>query len=102
MIRNRMGGSSPGSVADANGIAELVGGIADDQVGGLEDLAQLDLAVDERDAGGPLDGLLARSDLDQPEASDQLFGLGERALDHRRPAMGEADARAARGRVEAL
>src|SRR5688572_4509586 len=72
----------------------------------LEHLANLDLRLG---AGGgvgralePLDGLGERLHLDQPEAGDELLGLGEGPVDHRALVAGEPDARALRARVESL
>src|SRR6185295_1707103 len=75
----------------------------------LEHPAQLDLGLGaglwiglERDPLGPLDRLLARLDLDDPVAGDQLLGLGERAVDHLALAAGrEPDPRALRARRQA-
>src|SRR5439155_24907906 len=49
----------------------------------LEHLADLDLGVLERGALEPLDRLLLRLALPQPEAGDQFLRLGERAVDDR-------------------
>ena len=55
------------------------------EVLGLEHLADLDLRVLQHRVGAaldPLDRLVLRAHLPQPEAGDQLLGLGERAVDH--------------------
>ena len=48
----------------------------------------------------PLDRLVLRLHLDQPEAGDQLLRLGERPVDDGPLAAGELDTRALRARVE--
>src|SRR5437764_244792 len=72
------------------------------KIGGLEHLADLNLAVDERGAAGPLDRRLLRRHLDHPESGDQLVRRGERRLPNARLAAGEDDARALRARLQAL
>src|SRR3954451_19997659 len=66
----------------------------------LEELADLDFALTARagtrGAHGPLDRLLARLDVDDPVAADQLLGLGKGPVDQGPVAAGEADARALR------
>src|SRR6266487_1781155 len=55
------------------------------EVLGLEDLADLDVAVLREGVGAaldPRDRLLLRLYLPEPEAGDQLLRLGERAVDH--------------------
>src|SRR5258708_3337757 len=84
-----------------------LGGVLREDLGGdlvgFHDLADLDLTVLEGHARGPLDRLLPRLHLDQPEARDQLLRLGEGPVDHRRLAgPGEPDARALRARMEAV
>src|SRR5690348_2278525 len=73
---------------------------------GFEDLADLDLgrlALERRGAAlHPLDGLVERLDLDDPEARDELLRLGERTVDDRALAVIEADARALRARLQAF
>src|SRR5262245_54825160 len=52
------------------------------EVGGLEDGADFDLGpAVERGTLQPRDRLVHRLDLPQPEAGDQLLGLGERPVD---------------------
>src|SRR4051794_10242348 len=78
------------------------------EVLGLEDLTELDrraLALTRTGPGHalhPLDRLLLRLHLDDPEAGDQLLGLGERPVSHGGLAVGEPDPRALRARVQAL
>src|SRR5712691_6934106 len=48
----------------------------------LEHLPNLDLALLERSALEPRDRLVLRLHLPQPEAGDELLGLGERSVDH--------------------
>src|SRR5688500_537776 len=61
---------------------------------GLEDLANLDLRIAaERRALEPLDCLLLRLHLPDPEARDQLLGLRERAIDDRPNLSRESHAR---------
>src|SRR5215213_8730383 len=72
---------------------------------GLEDLADLDLRRSRhrvRAALDPLDRLLERLGLHQPEAGDELLGLGERAVDDGPVAAGKADACALRAGMEPL
>ena len=67
--------------------------------GGVEHLPDLDLG---RAAEEPLDRLLFRLRLDHPEAGDELFRLGEGAVDHRPLAVGpDLDPRALRARLQA-
>src|SRR5689334_19271631 len=64
------------------------------EVLGLEDLADLDLRFARHGIGGaldPLDGFLERAHLEDPEARDQLLGLGERPVDHGALAAREAN-----------
>src|SRR5829696_9951006 len=59
------------------GLAEVVG---------LEHRADLDLSLRELSEGAalhPIDSLLHRLHLPEPEAADQLLSLGEWAVDHR-------------------
>ena len=49
----------------------------------LEERAELDFPILERHPLGPLDGLFFRLHLDDPEAGDQLLGLGKRTVDDR-------------------
>ena len=62
------------------------------EVVGLEDLADLDLGSPSvgRDALDPLDRLVASTSPRDPEAGDQLLGLGERAVDDGALVAGEA------------
>src|SRR4051794_27014595 len=75
------------------------------EVLGLEDLADLDVGAlslprtRTRHPLHPLDRLFLRLDLDDPEAGDQLLGLGERAVGHGGLAVRELDACALRRRV---
>src|SRR5215213_10942094 len=72
---------------------------------GLEHLANLDLALALVRVGralDPLDGLLLGPDLQQPEACDQLLGLGERPVHHRPLLARELDSGALRARMQAL
>jgi hypothetical protein len=57
-------------------LAELRGHGVPEVVGG-EHLADLDLVVLERRLPDPLDDLLARGDLQDPEAGDEFLRLGE-------------------------
>src|SRR3954468_15452323 len=57
------------------------------EVLGLGDLAHLDLGVAEGCLLHPLEHLLAGGDLQDPEARDELLGLGERPVDDRGPAV---------------
>ena len=50
----------------------------------------------------PFDRLFLRLHLPQPEAGDQLLGLGEGPVDHGPLVAGELDARALRARMEPL
>src|SRR5204862_7474891 len=66
---------------------------------GLEHLADLDLRVAVhriRAALDPFDGLFLRTHLPDPEARDQLLGLGERTVDDGALLAGEVHARALR------
>src|SRR3954471_14639080 len=75
------------------------------EVVGLEDLADLDLGLRALGVGNaldPLDRLLLRLGLDQPEAGDQLLRLGERAVDHGALGARELDPRSLRARLEPL
>src|SRR5688572_19806291 len=58
----------------------------------LEHLPELDLAIVERHPASPLERFVARLHLDHPVAGDELLGLGERTVDHRRLAAGETHA----------
>src|ERR1700759_2117521 len=69
------------------------------EVLGLEDLPDLDLRIAlhrVRAALDPLDRLLHRADLPQPEAGDQLLGLRERPVHDAALGAREAHARALR------
>src|SRR5690606_3763656 len=68
----------------------------------LEHLPDLDLAIVEGDALDPLDRLLLRLDLDQPEPGDQLLRLGEGPVDDGPGVPVEPHARAPRAGVEPL
>src|SRR3712207_260100 len=75
------------------------------EVVGLEDLPDLDLGVAlhrVRAALDPLDGLLHRADLPQPEARDQLLGLRERAVHDAPVGAAEAHPRTLGAGVEPL
>ena len=94
-IRARSSSSCARS-SGVNGLAEIFG---------FEDAPDLDLGVGRhriRAAAHPLDGLLHRAHLPQPEAGDQFLGLGERAVDHRARLAREAHARALAARVQPL
>src|SRR5882672_1003983 len=69
------------------------------EIAGFEYLANFNLAVGRHGIGAPLDpldGFFLRPHLPEPEASDQLFGLGEGTVDHCALCAGEADACALR------
>src|SRR5207244_3352940 len=67
----------------------------------LEDLANLDFgAAVERRALEPLDRLFFGPDLPEPEAGDELFGLGERTVCHGPFRAVEHDARALGARLK--
>src|SRR2546426_5894103 len=68
----------------------------------LEHLANLYFTFLERGPLQPLDGLVQRLHLPQPEARDQLLRLGEGPVDHRPLAPGEPDARALGARLQPL
>src|ERR1700722_20783965 len=71
----------------------------------FEQLANLDLEILMSGIGAaldPFDRFFLGFHLPDPEAGDQLLGLGERAIDHGLLASGELDARALRTRKEAL
>ena len=76
-------------LARLDGLAQLVlpapdlaGRVALGELGRLEDLTDLHLgAAVERRPLEPLDGLFLRLHLPEPEAGDQLLGLGEGAVD---------------------
>src|SRR5512133_1296620 len=75
------------------------------EVLGLEHLAQLDLAFALVRVGrtlDPLDGLFLGPDLQQPEARDQLLGLGERPVHYRPLLARELDSGSLRAGVQAL
>src|SRR5207244_10447130 len=67
------------------------------EVFGLENLADLDLCLGAGHRVGaaldPVDRLLLRLHLPQPEAGDQLLGLGERPVDDAAPLAREAHPR---------
>src|SRR5438046_4627249 len=71
----------------------------------LEDLADLDLGILPHRIGAaldPFDRLFLRLHLPDPEAGDQLLGLGEGPVDDGALGSREPDARALRARVQAL
>src|SRR5512143_2626806 len=72
----------------------------------LEHLPDLELRLAAREgirgAFDPFDRLFSRFRLDQPEAGDQLLGLGAWSVDHRPLRSREPDARSLRARVEAF
>src|ERR1051326_6457151 len=73
------------------------------EVLGLEDLADLYLAVfgmRVRAAPDPFDRLFLRLHLPDPEARDQLFGLGNRAVDYGPFAAGKPDPRTFGSRLQ--
>src|SRR3954447_19402213 len=80
-------------------VAQLGGELLAEVVG-LDELAQLHLAVRERGALQPLERLLLRLHLPDPVAGDELLRLGERAVDHGRRGAAEAHARAVRARAQ--
>src|SRR5262245_49399791 len=82
-----------------------LGGERGPEVLRLEDLADLEHGLGAGGVGaalGPLDGLLHRAHLPQPEAGDQLLGLGEGAVDHRPLVAGEAHPRSPGAGVESF
>src|SRR5438445_2584815 len=83
-------------------LADLAAGIAGREVRRLEDLADLHLGILEGGALEPLDRLLLRLHLPEPEAGDQLLRLSERPVDHGPLASGETDASALRARLQPL
>ena len=71
----------------------------------LKDLADFDFGVAAVGVGAtldPLDGLFEGLDLPEPEAGDELLGLGERAVDDGARLAGEFDACAFGAGVEAI
>jgi hypothetical protein len=71
----------------------------------LKDLADFDFGVDVVGVGatlGPLDRLFEGFDLPDPEAGDELFGLGEGAVDDGTRLAGEFDACALGAGMEAI
>src|SRR6185369_274423 len=71
----------------------------------LEHLADLDLGLPRHGVGAalhPLDRLLLRLDLPDPESGDELLRLRERAVDHAALRAGEPHARAFRARMKSL
>src|SRR6202453_1052682 len=72
----------------------------------LKDLADFDYAFAGRAAEGgtldPLDGLFEGLDLPDPEAGDELLGLGEGAVDDGTRLAGEFDACAFAAGMEAI
>src|SRR5213594_328561 len=82
--------------------AKLARGVARREVLGLEHLADLHLGVLERSTLEPLDRLRLGLHLPEPEAGDQLLGLGERPVDHGPLPAGEPDPRALRAGLEPL
>src|SRR6185437_9039430 len=68
----------------------------------LEHLADLDFALLERRALQPLDGFFLRFHAPDPEAGDELLGLGERSVDDFRLALAKPNARALGARVQPL
>src|SRR5258707_15267998 len=69
----------------------------------LEYLADLDFGVTFERVGAaldPVDRLFLRFHLPDPEAGNQLLGLGEGTVDHRALRSREADARALRARLQ--
>src|SRR5262249_58060216 len=72
------------------------------EVLGLVERPDLDLLAVERRALEPRDRLVHRVHLPQPEAGDQLLGLGERSVDDGRLASREPDPLALGGRLQAL
>src|ERR1700733_4630752 len=74
------------------------------EVLGLEHAADLDFlaALPEGRAADPLDRLLQRSHLPEPEARDQLLGLGEGPVGHGALAAAEPDAHAPGAGVQAF
>src|SRR5215813_9653228 len=72
------------------------------EVFGLVERPDLELLAVERRALEPRDRLVHRLHLPQPEAGDQLLGLGERSVDDGRLASREPDPLALGGRLQAL
>src|SRR5438093_2247827 len=80
--------------------AQLARGVARREVLGLEHLADLHLGVLARSTLEPLDRLRLGLHLPEPEAGDQLLGLGERPVDHGPLPAGEPDPRALRAGLQ--
>jgi hypothetical protein len=73
------------------------------KVFGLEDLPDLDLfSALERSVREALDQLVFRTRLEDPEARDDFFGFGERAVGDRGAFARVADPRALRARLKSL
>src|SRR5262245_47050556 len=69
---------------------------------GRTDRADFNFGISERGTLNPLDRLLQRLHLPQPEPADQFLRLGERTVDDRLPPAGEADPRPLRARLEGV
>src|SRR3989304_7274173 len=80
----------------------LLAGLARAEGLELEDLANLDVALLKRDALRPLDSLVPRRRLDEPEARDELLGLRKWTIDHGPLRPGVPDAGSLRGGLEPL
>src|SRR6185295_13878967 len=72
------------------------------EVFGFRDLADLDLALFERNLLRPLESFLLRFRLPDPEARDEFFGLRERTVDDRALRTAELHPRTIRAREETL
>src|SRR3979490_883672 len=83
-------------------LADLASRVAGSEVRRLEDLPDLDLGILAGSALEPLDGLLLRLHLPEPEAGHQLLRLREGSVDHRLLAPGEPDPGALGARLEPL
>src|SRR5208283_605094 len=83
-------------------LAEVARGVAGGEVVRFKDRTNLDFALLEGAALEPLDGLVHRLHLPQPEASDELLGLAEGSITHRLLRTLEAHALSRGARLEAL